>query len=84
MPARVGPIISMDENGYVKATNAITGETHHGRLYVMSGGMVTFGLIDPREITVGAGERVEEAASPEQPEAPEGKPQRVAVGTTRR
>lgn len=74
MAARVGHITEMHEDGTCRAVNDITGEAFFGRLTIRSGGMITFDVVDERNVTVGA-----EAIYPEQ--HPDGDPEQHAALT---
>lgn len=52
MPSKVGTITKVYEDGHVRARDENTGEEWFGRLIIGSGGMVMFGAIDERKVTI--------------------------------
>lgn len=53
MPARVGRVINVYEDGTVGVWNETTNEEWFGRLVVMSGGMICFDTVDERLTHIG-------------------------------
>lgn len=55
MPARVGHVTAVYDDGSVRVRNDLTNEDWFGRLVVMSGGMICFDIVDERRVTVSSG-----------------------------